>query len=171
MQSLEVISVNLWQILISLCNLLLLFLILKKFLYKPVKKALAQRKSALDEKYSAADADKAEASQLKQQWEEKMANAENEAGIILQTANENAELRKNAILDETHERAERILRQAETDAELERKKAQADIKKDIVDVSTALTEKMLGREITADDHHRLIDSFLSEIGDENDGDK
>ena len=40
MQSLEVISVNIWHILISLCNLLILFLIVKRFLFKPVKKAL-----------------------------------------------------------------------------------------------------------------------------------
>ena len=43
MQTLDVISVNLWQILISLINLFLLFLILKKFLFKPVKKVLDQR--------------------------------------------------------------------------------------------------------------------------------
>ena len=53
-QPLEVISVNLWQILISLCNLLLLFLIIKRFLYKPVKKVLAQRQAALQEQYDAA---------------------------------------------------------------------------------------------------------------------
>ena len=43
MQSLDIISINIWQILISLCNLVLLFLILKKFLYKPVHNVLAQR--------------------------------------------------------------------------------------------------------------------------------
>ena len=42
MQNLDVISINLWQVLISLCNLLLLFLILKKFLYQPVRKLLDQ---------------------------------------------------------------------------------------------------------------------------------
>lgn len=46
---LQVVSVNIWQILISLANLLLLFLILKKFLYKPVKKVLDARKAAIDE--------------------------------------------------------------------------------------------------------------------------
>ena len=40
MQSLDVISINLWQMLISLCNLVILYAILKKFLYKPVRKAL-----------------------------------------------------------------------------------------------------------------------------------
>ena len=47
-QSLDVISFNLWQVIISLANLLILFLILKKFLYKPVKNIMAKRQSELD---------------------------------------------------------------------------------------------------------------------------
>ena len=47
MQSLDVISVNIWQILASLANLVLLFLMVKKFLYKPVKKMLEQRQNAI----------------------------------------------------------------------------------------------------------------------------
>ena len=43
MQTLEIISVNLWQILISLANLLLIYIILKKLLWKPVKKVMDQR--------------------------------------------------------------------------------------------------------------------------------
>ena len=54
MQTLEIISVNLWQILISLANLTILFLLVKKFLYKPVKKVLAQRQSEIDSHYDAA---------------------------------------------------------------------------------------------------------------------
>ena len=52
MQSLEVISVNVWQILISFLNLTILFLIVKKFLFKPVNNMLAKRQSELDEKYN-----------------------------------------------------------------------------------------------------------------------
>ena len=55
MQNLEIISVNLWQILISLCNLLIMFLLLKKFLYQPVKKAMAERQAAVDRQYAEAD--------------------------------------------------------------------------------------------------------------------
>ena len=54
MQNLNVISVNIWQILISLVNLLLLTLIVKKFLFKPVKKVMDQRKSAIDADYEQA---------------------------------------------------------------------------------------------------------------------
>ena len=57
------------------------------------------------------------------------------------------------------------MRRAEADAQLEVKKARASIKDEIVDVSTQLAEKMLGREINASDHRELIDSFLDGIDD------
>ena len=55
---------------------------------------------------------------------------------------------------------------AKAEAELEKKKAQSDIKAQIVDVSVLLSEKLIEREIKEEDHHNLIDSFISQIGDE-----
>lgn len=55
MPELEIISINIWDSLISVCNLLLIFLILKKFLYKPVKKMMAQRQASVDEQYANAE--------------------------------------------------------------------------------------------------------------------
>ena len=55
MQTLDVISVNIWQILASLLNLVLLFLIVKYFLYKPVKNVLASRRASIDKEYSDAE--------------------------------------------------------------------------------------------------------------------
>ena len=52
MQTLDVISVNIWQMAVSLANLVLLFLIVKRFLYKPVKNMLALRRSRIDAEYS-----------------------------------------------------------------------------------------------------------------------
>ena len=168
MQTLEIISINLWDILISLCNLLILYLILKKFLYKPVKKMLAARTAALNAQYEKASATEADALQLKAEWEEKMAGADAKANDILQRATENAQKRGDAIISESEDEAVRILRRAEADAEAERRKAEAGIRKEIVDVSAALSEKMLAREINAEDHRVLIDQFLAEIGDGDD---
>ena len=57
MQSLEVISINLWDVLISLANLAILFVLIKKFLYKPVKKVIAARQEAIAKEYAEAEAD------------------------------------------------------------------------------------------------------------------
>ena len=52
MQFLDVISVNIWAIIASLANLLLLTWIIKKFLFKPVKKIVDARRAAIDERPS-----------------------------------------------------------------------------------------------------------------------
>lgn len=171
MQTLEIISVNLWSALISLCNLLILYLILKKFLYKPVKKVLAQRQTAIDEQYGAAEEAERKALESKEKWEQKMLSADNEADSILKAAVVNADRRSEKIVAGAKEKADDIVRQAHTEAQLERKKAQAGIKKEIVNVSAALTEKMLNREINEEDHRELIDSFIREIGEDDDADE
>lgn len=167
MQTLDVISVNLWQILISLINLTLLFLAIKKFLFKPVKKVFEQRQAQIDDRYDAAAQAQAQAEDDRKTWEQKLSDAHTEADAILQNATDNARMRGDKLIAQAQERADGIIRAAQTEAELERKRAVDGIKREIVEVSGALTEKMLGREINTEDHRALIDSFIEEIGDGN----
>lgn len=171
MQSSEVISLNIWQILISLCNLLLLFFILKKFLYKAVKKMLAERQQMIDERYSSAQEAERSALKSKENYEEKMRNAQSEAGVIIKEARAAAQRRSDKIIDAAKQKSDEMIRQAENEVELEKKKASSDIKREIAEVSTMLTERILGREINSDDHREFIDSFINTIGDEYDGSK
>ena len=164
MQSLDVISVNIWQMAASLANLVLLFLIVKKFLYKPVKNMLNERRSAIDNDYKdAADAKEKAVSDMKA-YEEKLSGAADEASAIPKGAVDVAKSREKEIIDGANEKARGIIKRAEADALLEKQKAREDIKREIVEVSTLLSEKMLGREISADDHRDLIDSFIEGIG-------
>ena len=163
--SLEIISINIWHIVISLCNLLILFLMLKKFLYQPVKKVLADRQAAIDSRYDEADKAKSEALQSKAEWEERMAAADEEAAGIVSSAVESANRQSNAILSDTREKADRMMSRARAEADAERRKAEDDIRDRIADVSAAIAGKLLEREISAADHSDLIDSFISEIGE------
>lgn len=167
MQTLEIISVNFWQILISLANLVILFLLMKKFLYKPVHKMLDERQKAVDSQYEEADEAKRIAEEDRDRWEQKMQSAEETANEILQNATDNASRRGDAIIAEAKDKADGIVRSAETEAELQRLKAEDDIKNDIVTLSASLTEKLLSREINTDDHKAFIDSFIEDIGDGN----
>jgi F-type H+-transporting ATPase subunit b len=57
------------------------------------------------------------------------------------------------------------MRRAEKEAELEYKKSEEKIKKEIVDVSSMLAEKILDREIKEEDHHDFIESFIDNLGE------
>ena len=166
MQSLDVISINIWHILISLCNLVILFLIVKKFLFKPVKNLLASRQAELDHQYAAADDAKRQAMESKDAWEQKLRGAEAEANAIITDATDVAKRRAEQIVSDATDKAERIVSRAEEEAILERKKATEGMKREIVDVSAAIAEKMLEREVNEEDHRAMIDSFIEQIGDQ-----
>ena len=168
MQTLDVISVNLWQMVVSLANLVLLFLIVKKFLYKPVKKMLETRQNTIEGDYDAARSAKDKALADQQAYEEQLRGAKAQADQVIKSAVDTAHLREKEMLADAKTKADGIVRQAEADAALERKKAEDDIKSKIVEISSLLTEKLLEREVSSDDHKQLIDSFIENIGDSHD---
>ena len=165
MQTLDVISVNLWQMLASLLNLVLLFLLIKRFLYKPVRKMLEQRQSTIEGDYADAKKAKVDALLDKMAYEEKLAVAKDEADRVIKSAVDIATQREREILEDAKEKADGIIRRAEADAVLEKKKAEDSIRREIIEVSSLLTEKVLAREITEGDHKQFIDSFIESIGE------
>ena len=50
------------------------------------------------------------------------------------------------------------------------RKARAEIRRDIVEVSAAMTEQLLQRELTEKDQAKLVDSFIAQIDRESDDD-
>ena len=163
MQSLSIISVNIWQILISFANLAILTWIVKKFLFKPVKKVLDTRRENIDSAYARANEAEAEAEEHRKNYAAAMTAARQTADQMISEAARDAERRGGEIESEAWERALEIRRQAEAEAQLEKKKAEEEMRREIADISTQLTGKLLEREIKPEDHRELIDSFLQEL--------
>lgn len=165
MQTLDVISVNIWQILISLANLLIMFLLLKKFLFKPVMIIFAQRQAEIEKQYSDADAAKQSAQEKEQEYGEKLAMADDEVDAILRDARERAGRIEEEIINDANAKAQAIKRRADADIAQEKKKAINEIKDEISSISIDIAESMIGREIKEEDHKELIDGFISGIGE------
>lgn len=162
-QTLDVISVNLWSILISLCNLLILYFILKKLLFKPVKKIMAERKAAVDSIYDDANSQKAIAEESRLLYEEKLEKADDEAVAIVENARKKARITEEEILDEARKKAADTMRRADESIELERRQTVNELKGEISSLSVDIAEKIVGREINEEDHDRLIDSFIDSL--------
>ncbi len=170
-QNLDVISVNFWHIAISLVNLVIMFVIVKKFFYKPVKKMIKTREDAIQSQFDKAKEAEDSANEMKDEWEKKMAGAEERADEIIKTASDKAKITAERIVRDAETRADGIIKRAESEAVLEKKKAEQEIKREIIDVSSSIAGKMLEREVNPDDHRNLIDSFIEKIGENNDGNK
>ena len=165
MGNLQIVSFNLWQVLISLANLTLLYLGLKKFLYKPVKAVLENRKAAIAKSYAEAEEYRTSANAAREEYAAKLATAHDTADGIIHDATVLANRRGEKIVAEAQTKAEEIIRQGELEASMEKKKAMESIRRDITDVSAAMTEKLLKREMNEADHRSMIDEFLKGVGE------
>ena len=138
MQSLEIISVNFWQTLISLCNLLIIFLIMKKFLFKPVQAMMKTRREQVDKIYSDADESRESANQMKHEYEQKMASARQEA--------------------DSQQKAEEEIAQ-------QKKQMLQDIRSEISGLAVDIASKVVEREINQKDYDGFVDEFIQNVGE------
>lgn len=162
----QFVSLTPWTMIFQICNLLILCLLIKKFLFAPVQRILAKRKAEIDGIYEAAGKDRDSAAEMKKNYTQRMASARSEADALVRTANEEAARRSEAIVDEARRQAAGIVRKAEEDIRLERRKAYLELKKDLSGMAVDIAEKMIDREINESDQRVLVEDFIKNAGDE-----
>ena len=160
------IGFNPWTALFTLLNLVLTFLILKKFLFKPVNKMIDERQKEIDDLYADAAGAKTEAENLRADYTRKLAEAKDTSAQILSDAAREANLRGEEILRQARADADALREKAGADIELERKKALNDVKGDISRIALDIAEKVVERELDKKDQERLIEGFLRDMGDQ-----
>lgn len=164
----EFISIELWTSLFTLVNLLIIFLLMKKFLFKPVKNMIDSRQKEIDDLYADANASRDDAAALKAQYEKRLdeANAEKEA--ILKDAYRKAQLRDEEMLRDAQEQAAKTLQRADEQIALEKKRALNDIKDEVSVMAVDIASAVLARDIQKNEHEDLIDSFIENLGESHD---
>lgn len=165
MQSLEIISINLWQILISLCNLLILFFVLKKFLYQPVMKVMADRQNKIETQLANAKNAEECSQKLRAEYEEKLEQAAAESDAIIKGAVQRARQQEEEILRNANASAQRTVQRAEEQVELERKKALNELKDEVSGMAVDIASAVLEKNLSAEDNQALIDKFIENLGE------
>ena len=160
----QFVSIGGWNILVTICNTIITFLIVRKFLFKPVRKMLAARAEEVQAMYDQAEADRAEAAAMKKDYTESIANAKAEAAQITQSATRRATVRSEEILSEASRQATDLKKKAEQSIEMERKKAMNEIKDEIADLSIMIASKVVEKDINEADHKRMIEDFIDKVG-------
>lgn len=146
-------------------NMLILFTALSYFLFNPVKNILEKRQERITNDREQAIADKNDAEVLKKEYEDKLKGIQKEAEEILGDARKRALKNEERIVGEAKEEAARIIAHAKSEAELEKKKAADDIKREIVKVATLMAGKVVAVSVDDKTQDALVEETLKEIGD------
>ena len=160
----DFVGVNLWTMLFAWLNLLILYIILKKIAFVPLKNMIDSRQKEIDDMYSDAEKSRADAEALKSDYEERMCNAKEESEEIVKTAIRRAQLREEEILRDADKKAERVLERAEEQIELEKKRMMGEIKDEVSKMAVEIASAVIERDVSETEHKDLIDSFIDKMG-------
>lgn len=161
----DLVSLAPWDFIFQLGNLLILTLLVKKFLFKPVQKILNERQEKANALIADAQKAKQQAQTAQQEYEARLENAKEEAAQLLAQANQTAALRSEETLNVARAQAAQMKQKATAEIEQQRKKALNEVKDEIGGMAMAIASKVVEREINETDHQQLIDEFIEKVGD------
>ena len=159
------ITLDGWTFLAQICNLMIQLVIFKKFLLKPIRQVIADRKAKADSEIADAPKLRTEAEAMKAEYEQNLQNARTEANQIVAAAQKTATARSEEIVGEARAQAAALKQKAEADIAQERKKAVNEVKDEIGGIAMEIASKVVEREIGEKDHKDLIDEFIKNVGE------
>lgn len=159
------ISFDVWTALFVLINTITMFLVLKHFLFQPVMKVIKDRQDEIDDLYAQADAAKASANALEAEYQQKLSVATETSERMVKEAMARGQSREEEIIRQANAEASAIMDKAAADIAQEKKKAINDAKDEISGMAMAIAEKVVGRQLKAEDQDKLFDEFINELGD------
>jgi F-type H+-transporting ATPase subunit b len=159
------VGVNFWTMIFAWCNLLVLYFVLRKLLFKPVKNMIDSRQQEIDGMYSDAEKSREDADAMKADYEEKISHAKEESEEILKNAVRRAQLREEEILREANDKAARVMKRAEEQVEMEKKRAINEVKNEVSDMAIGIASAVIERDIDRKEDEALVDEFIRTMGE------
>lgn len=162
--NLPLVTIDPGTIVFTLINTLIIFILFKVFLFKPVGKILDKRNEMAAAEIAEAKRAKESAAKTEQEYIEKLAKAKEEAADIMKQATLRAQKREEEIVNEANQKAAEIKARAEENIERDKQRTVNDIKNEISDIVIMAASKVVEKEISARDNEAIIADFLQNVG-------
>lgn len=153
-----------WNILFNIVNVFVFYLLMRKFLFRPVTEIMQKRKNAVQASFDEADHKNKEAAHLKSKYEQALKASESDSMDILQDAKQRALEEQARIITAAKEDSLRIVNDAKKTMELERKLSQQDMQAEISELAILAAAKIIQKNMDDQVNHRIIQEFLTEVG-------
>jgi F-type H+-transporting ATPase subunit b len=162
---LEGLGINLGYLISQIINFVLLLVILRVFLYKPIVNMLDKRRETIRTDLEEAENARSQAEAARQEYEKQLEEAREERRTILAQAREQADKMREDLLDKARGEAQGLVAKTEDEMESLRRQALAGAQDEIVELAMAAAGKVVGEALDAKAHRRLIQEFIAEVGE------
>ena len=155
----------------TIINLLVLYLLMKKFLFGPIIKVMDVRKAMIDQQFAGAKEQEDQAKALKEQYEGALRSAREESFQIMEQARKEAKAQADKTVEDTQAKVSAMLAKAQEDINTERENAMRQMKDDVASLAMEAAGKIIGKNSGADQDLSLYDQFIEKAGDPDDSDR
>lgn len=161
MELLKLLSTN--EIVAQILSFLLLFILLRIFVWRRLLGLLDQRKARIASELKKIQDSQGEVARLKSEYEIQLSQIEDKARQIMQEAVEEGKKATQEIIKKAHEDSEDILENARKSVKYELAKAKEELKEKIIDLTISATENIIKDRFTGEDDRRLVNDFLEKV--------
>lgn len=157
-------SVNFFTIIATMINFIILFLIVKHFLYDKVDKVIVARQNEINTSITQSKKDMEEAKRLREENEKQLKNARQEGKSIIEEYKKSAESLKQDIVNDANKEAQLIVDRARKESERSKEKIEDEVKSRAVDLAVLLAMKALQNTVNEENQRELIKDFINKVG-------
>ena len=158
------LNVSLINILITITNLLILYMIFRVFLFKRVDAVIKKRQEEVDQATEAADQAIKEAQNTKREYELKVKKADAEKEKILSDIKKQGYDEYDKIVTDARKKGDQIITEAKHNAITEAERAKEEYASDIKDMVIDAASKIAATGRNTEDDLKLYDKFINEAG-------
>jgi len=161
---LEALGVNFKMVIIQAAGFLLLLFLLKKFLFGKIKDVIKARADEIKDTYKKSEDDRSEAERLKVEYQQKAVKADEEAEAKIQVAVSKAKDISDEMMKDTRQAVADEKARAQLNIEIERKKALAEVRNQVVDLTILSTSKLIKQSTKRETAEKLVDDVITGVG-------
>ena len=155
-----------FNLLWTIVNLIIFYVLMRFFLIKPIKKTLQARKELIDNQFKEAEDTVNAANEKMADYEDKIKNVNTEAKGIISDARDKAKVEYNKILDKANNDATRLKQDAQKQIELDTENARRDVKEELAKLAMEAAQKVVGESVSAKTDAEIYDKFLNESSED-----
>ena len=159
------LDIDLWTVLWTGVNLIVLYLLLRHFLFKPVTKVMEERAQAIEDGLAQAEQAKRAAQTLERENEERLAQVRSQADQIVSQARDQGKLAYDQIIASAQADAQAIRAGAQAQAEAERRQMLQDVRRQAVSMTLLAAARVSGQAMDRESDREMAEDFLREAGD------
>jgi len=142
----------------------IILFVMSKFVWPPITEMLDKRALTIRESLEKAEEARIESERLLEEYRVQMAEARKEAAVVLAQAKQAAEATRSEITAKAQADADDLIAKARQAIEGEKLAAIADLQRSVADITVAVTGKLIGENLTTEDHIKVIEKYVAEAG-------